>query len=100
MNGFLFSFVPQSFLLELPLDNHHVKHLQAHIKTLASLGTSQHDPPRLLSTKGLEVQAGDHLALVESHGKVLFVGHDEERSILIVLLIVHGPMQLYRIRIH
>ena len=89
---FLFRFVSQSFLLHLFLHDHHVEHLEASVKTLAGLGTGEDDAPLLVSPKLSERQGVDHLPLVESHGEVLLVGHDQQWCVILFLLITKSSM--------
>ena len=90
----LLGFVSRSFLLHLPLADHHVEHLQPGVEPLARLAAGEDDAPLVVPAQLPQGERAHHLPLVEGHRQVLLVGHDEEGGDALLVLEAQSPVQL------
>ena len=82
----LLGFVSRSFLLHLPLADHHVEHLQPGVEPLARLAAGEDDAPLVVPAQLPQGERAHHLPLVEGHRQVLLVGHDEQWGVRLLVL--------------
>ena len=90
----LLGFVSRPFLLHLPLHDHHVEHLQTGVEALAHLAAGEDDAPLMVPPELFECQRGDDLSLSQSHGQVLFVSHDQQWRVALLVLEGESSVQL------